>query len=292
MRCALSAFRCQWPARRHTEPDRATNRRCWMPDRAAQLTLDERLRSVCARRPDDLAVIEARDAGDATLTWRQLLDRVERTATLFLRLGVRPGECVAYQLPNCLEFVVMTLAVLRIGAICCPLMPIFREREVAFCLRRSGARVLFVPDEARGRHHAEEIAALLAEASIFNGELPLRLEHVLVSSGERKTHALPAADNDNGTVNWLRLQDALRRDRGRRRRARRASHRSKGARAAALHIGDVGRTQGRAASQRRSDARGRDGGRASRPRTRTTASSSPRRSHIRPVSSTACGWRS
>ena len=178
-------------------------------DRAAQLTLDERLRSVCAARPDDLAVVEARDNGDATLTWRQLLDRVERAAALFLRLGVRPGECVAYQLPNCLEFVVVTLAVLRIGAICCPLMPIFREREVAFCLRRSGARVLVVPDEARGRRHAGEIAALLAESSIFSGQLPLRLEHVIVSSGERKTHALPAADNDNGAVNWLRLQDAL-----------------------------------------------------------------------------------
>ncbi len=69
---------------------------------------------------------------------------------------------------------------LRVGAVCCPLMPIFREREVAFCLRRSRARVLFVPDEARGRNHAGEIAAMLREASVVRGDLPMQLEHVVV----------------------------------------------------------------------------------------------------------------
>ena len=145
---------------------------------------------------------------DATLTWQELLDRVERTATLLLALGVRPGECVAYQLPNCLEFVIVSLATLRVGAICCPLMPIFREREVAFCLRRSGARILFVPDEARGRHHAGEILSLLREASIFGRDLPLRLEHVIVSARGRKVHPLPAPDNEN-SVQWLRFQESL-----------------------------------------------------------------------------------
>ena len=178
------------------------------PDRAAQFTLDELLARIARERPLDLAVVEARDGSDATLTWQELLDRVDRTAALFLRLGVQPGECVAYQLPNSLEFVVVTLAALRVGAICCPLMPIFREREMAFCLRRSGARVLVVPDEARGRRHAAEIAALLTEASIVSGDLPLRLEHVVVSASDRKAHALPVSDNDSSSVHWLRLQEA------------------------------------------------------------------------------------
>ncbi|MGB6518904.1 MAG: AMP-binding protein, partial [Candidatus Cybelea sp.] len=184
------------------------DRQMLKPDRAARLRLDELLRKHAAEMPRELAVVETRDGSDATLTWQELLDRVERTATLLLALGIRPGECVAYQLPNCLEFVIVSLATLRVGAICCPLMPIFREREVAFCLRRSGARVLFVPDEARGRHHAGEILSLLREASIFGRALPLRLEHVIVSARGRKVHPLPAPDNEN-SVQWLRFQESL-----------------------------------------------------------------------------------
>jgi cyclohexanecarboxylate-CoA ligase len=179
------------------------------PDRAAAFTLDELLVRHARQSPLALAVVEAREGRDATLTWQELLDRVDRTAMLLLRLGVHPGERVAFQFPNCLEFVVVALATLRVGAVCCPLMPIFREREVAFCLRRSRARVLFVPDEARGRHYAGEIATLLNEASISSGDLPLRLEHVVVSVIGRKTHPLPGADNFNGSVHWLRFQEAL-----------------------------------------------------------------------------------
>lgn len=192
--------------RRHAaKPDRHMLK----PDQAAALTLDELFRRNASEMPLELAVVEARDGSDATLTWQELRDKVERTATLLLQLGVRPGERVAYQFPNCLEFVVISLAILRVGAICCPLMPIFREREVAFCLRRSGARVLIVPDEARGRHHAGEVASLLREASIFSGDLPLRLEHVIVSTTGRKTHPLPAREYQHGSVQWLRFQEAV-----------------------------------------------------------------------------------
>jgi len=179
------------------------------PDRAADHTLEELIRTHARDMPSELAAVETREGSDATLTWQELLDRVERTATLFLQLGVRPGECVAFQLPNCLEFVVVALAALRVGAICCPLMPIFREREVAFCLRRSGARVLVVPDEARGRHHAGEIASILSEASIFGGDLPIKLEHVIVSASGRKTHPLPTPYNED-SIQWLRFQETMR----------------------------------------------------------------------------------
>ena len=66
----------------------------------------------------------------------------------------------------------IALATLRIGAVCEPLMPIFRERELEFMLRESGARVLFVPDSFRGRDHA-------AMAQAVRPALP-SLEHVVV----------------------------------------------------------------------------------------------------------------
>src|SRR6185437_14864349 len=99
----------------------------------------------CAREhPEEPAIVALAPAGaGGVLSWERLWRESGRIATLLLALGVRPGERVAYQLPNRAEFVAITLGALRIGAICCPLMPIFRERELAFALARSGARVLF-----------------------------------------------------------------------------------------------------------------------------------------------------
>jgi 3-phosphoshikimate 1-carboxyvinyltransferase len=86
-------------------------------------------------------------------------------------LGVTPGEPVAYQLPNLLEFVAVSLATLKIGAICEPLMPIFRERELEFMLRAGDTRVLVVPREFRGHDHA-------AMAHGLKGTVP-SLEHII-----------------------------------------------------------------------------------------------------------------
>lgn len=124
-------------------------------------------------RPGERAVVEAgADGAVRELTWRALLDESERVARALVSLGVRPGENVAFQLPNRLEFVTIALGTLRAGAVCEPLMPIFRERELEFMLRESAARVLFVPDEFRGRDYAA-----MAEG------LQTRLDHVVVLPG-------------------------------------------------------------------------------------------------------------
>jgi cyclohexanecarboxylate-CoA ligase len=179
------------------------------PERAAALSILDLLEQRTREAPLELAVVETRDGHDVTLTWQDLLDRVDRTAMLLLALGVRPGENVAFQLQNCAEFVVIALASLRVGAVCCPLMPIFREREMAFCLRRSRARVLFVPDEVRGRRYADEVAMLLTESPAFNNELPVRLEHVVVVSSGRSLHALPGDNTGEARIGWLRFAEAI-----------------------------------------------------------------------------------
>jgi cyclohexanecarboxylate-CoA ligase len=124
-------------------------------------------------RPGARAVVEVDAQGETReLNWAELAAEADRIAALLLSLGVKPGEPVAFQLPNCLEFVTVALATLRIGAVCEPLMPIFRERELEFMLRQSAARVLFVPRRFRGRDH-------LAMATSIQSSLA-ELEHVLV----------------------------------------------------------------------------------------------------------------
>jgi 3-phosphoshikimate 1-carboxyvinyltransferase len=133
-------------------------------------------------RPDALAVVEVGADGDVReLTWSGLADEVNRVAVSLASLGVGNGDTVAFQLPNRIEFVTIALATLRLGAICEPLMPIFRERELSFMLRESGSRILFVPNQFRGRDYG-------AMAEGLRPELPA-LDHVVVLDGP-----VPAVD--------------------------------------------------------------------------------------------------
>ena len=123
------------------------------------------------------------------LTWAALKNDADAVAAALGRLGVLPGEPVAFQLPNRLEFVTIALGVLRAGAVCEPLMPIFRERELSFMLGSSRARVLFVPDTFRGRDYAQMAAGLPSVEHLV--VLPDEYEHLL---GGAPPAAFPAGD--------------------------------------------------------------------------------------------------
>ncbi|MFI5823376.1 3-phosphoshikimate 1-carboxyvinyltransferase [Streptomyces rishiriensis] len=165
------------------------------PEAASRVTLPQWLRRRAEARPHDTAVVDVRSDRDEMITWSELAERVDRAAALLLRLGVRPGENVAYQLPNRVEFVVLSLAALRIGAVCCPVIPFFRKRELGFVLRRSKARVLVVADRHRSRLPAEEVLDLVAE----DGP-DLNLEHVVVLAAAGGSARLPEAPTGGTAV--------------------------------------------------------------------------------------------
>jgi cyclohexanecarboxylate-CoA ligase len=177
-------------------------------DQAAEVPIVDWVGRWARERPAENAVVDVRAGGTRVWTWAELDREADKAAGLLLELGVGPGEAVAYQLPNWGEFVILTLACMKIGAICCALMPIFREREIGFAVRRAKARVLVVADEFRGRKHAEETAAMLAAAGATpNGDGadgPLPIEHVLVV-GADGAPALPQAEG----VRWHDFAAAL-----------------------------------------------------------------------------------
>ncbi|KND54901.1 Long-chain-fatty-acid CoA ligase [Candidatus Paraburkholderia kirkii] len=79
-------------------------------------------------------------------------------------------------MPNWWQFTLTYLACSRIGAVVNPLMPIFRERELAFMLAHSENKVLIVPRVFRGFDFGQMATNLQAS-------LP-RLEHVVVIGGK------------------------------------------------------------------------------------------------------------
>ena len=75
------------------------------------------LRQRCEKSGDDPFVLH----GDRTLSWAETLRLVERTATLFHQLGVRPGDRVLLCCGNNPVFLCLWFALRWVGATCVPL---------------------------------------------------------------------------------------------------------------------------------------------------------------------------
>src|SRR5579859_4753370 len=102
-------------------------------------TLWRWLSSHASSRGDAPAV----SSGAGVLTWRALHDRVLRVAEGLRRKGVGAGDVVALQLPNTPEFLILHLAIARLGAVMCTVHMPYRGAEIEAILAHSGAK-LFV----------------------------------------------------------------------------------------------------------------------------------------------------
>ena len=102
---------------------------------AAQVLLDDALAEGHAAAP---AILH----GERTITYADLATMVARvTHTLTTMHGVRPGDRVLLRGTNTPEFFAAWLAVIRMGAIAVPTMPLLRRAELATILAKSRAHV-------------------------------------------------------------------------------------------------------------------------------------------------------
>ena len=74
--------------------------------------------------------------------------------------GLAAGDVVAFQLPNWREALVIDLAAALLGLVVAPIVPIYRDAEVAHMLADSGARAVFFPAVYRGFDHAAMVQRL------------------------------------------------------------------------------------------------------------------------------------
>ena len=84
-------------------------------------------------------------ADGETVTSGQFRDRVERVAAGLSGMGIRTGSVVSWQLPTRIDTVVLSIALARLGAVQNPIIHLYREREVGFALRQTGAELFVIP---------------------------------------------------------------------------------------------------------------------------------------------------
>ncbi len=162
-----------------------------LPDR----TTWQQLEYAASRWPNRPAVISVHQ--NRRLTWSELLDLADRVAAGLAERGVSPQQRVGVWALNCYQWVVVHFACARLGAILVSVNPAFRSRELAFVLKKSRMKALFL----RERDDRAAYAEILAEA---NGETVSELEHIiyfdtptwmdLLSSQPRK-HVAPKLDD-------------------------------------------------------------------------------------------------
>jgi long-subunit acyl-CoA synthetase (AMP-forming) len=105
-------------------------------------TLGEALRRTAINHPDIVAVRTADDS--VSLTWSELLRRVEAVAGGLAKLGVRRGDTVAIMLGNRPEFHVVDLAAAMLGATPFSIYLTYPPTEIEYLIGDAGARVAIV----------------------------------------------------------------------------------------------------------------------------------------------------
>lgn len=129
----------------------------------SNLELLDRNAELC---PDKEALVDAR----SRLTFRQFAEASKRLALAFHESGLKKGDVVVVQIPNCVEFMVMLICihpkVLDVAVVAMP-DRVMGEKACAFVIPKAGETISF-----------EELIAFLRTQEIANYKLPERLELV------------------------------------------------------------------------------------------------------------------
>ncbi len=144
-------------------------------------TLTEALRRTAANHSDIVAVRLPDDS--VSITWSQLLARVDAVAGGLAKLGVAPGDTVAIMLTNRPEFHIVDLAAVMVGATPFSIYNTYPAAEVEYLCTDAATKVAIVEQ------------AFLPVVLEARASLPA-LEHVIVVDGE-------AQPDDSGVARGL-----------------------------------------------------------------------------------------
>ncbi|TYC55303.1 cyclohexanecarboxylate-CoA ligase [Zoogloea oleivorans] len=119
-------------------------------------TLAEFAEDLARRDPDRVTHV----FGAQRCTVSELLAEAELLAAGLQRRGLVAGDVVSFQLPNWREAVVIDLATTMLGLVVAPIVPIYRDAEVAFMLADAGVKAAFFPTDYRGFDYAAMMQGL------------------------------------------------------------------------------------------------------------------------------------
>jgi acyl-CoA synthetase (AMP-forming)/AMP-acid ligase II len=137
------------------------------------------------------------DESGRELTFAEYRTRCERTAAALAERGIGSGDVITWQLPTWIESMVLVGAIARLGATQNPILHIYREREVGFCVEQAAAKLVVTPStfanfdfESMARGIADKLGGI--DVLVCDRSLP-----------EADPSTLPPPPVDGHEVRWL-----------------------------------------------------------------------------------------
>ncbi|MBS3988862.1 MAG: long-chain fatty acid--CoA ligase [Dethiobacter sp.] len=112
------------------------------------------------------------------ITYRKLLENINKIATAIADRGIKKGERIALMMPNCPEFVYTYYAAMRLGVVVTQVNPLYTPRELEFLIKDSESKLLFGVDavhptirQAKDRGALQEIIISRLKGTEVDGEI-------------------------------------------------------------------------------------------------------------------------
>lgn len=136
------------------------------------LTLGDHLDQWVARYGERIALV----AGEERVSYRVLGARVACLASHLAALGIGPRDRVVMQLNNVPEFLYLSIALFKLGALPVMALPAHRETEIRYLLEFSGAVAYAAPVEFRGFNYVDMMRRIAPGTPT--------LKHLLISGND------------------------------------------------------------------------------------------------------------
>ena len=127
-----------------------------LPETFRPMTMASGIRCSKARSPGKIALICA----GRSLTYTQLVDRIDRVTALATGLGLQQGDRAAIVAGNCLEYIEIVDGLAEAGLAVATVNPRQTAAEIGFILDDCGARVVFTTPETEALVRAADCAAV------------------------------------------------------------------------------------------------------------------------------------
>jgi fatty-acyl-CoA synthase len=173
-------------------PTRYLETSYWPADRSepveTDLTVGKLLARVAAECPDTIAVVDGVKDPRARRTWTYAeLQRQSTRLAQALLWYFRPGERLLVLAPNSPEWVILQLAAGLAGLVLATANPAYREREIEYVLRKSGAAGVIVADDYRGHDLHATVRRLAADIPAIRAQLVFSEWDALLNRGDPGT---------------------------------------------------------------------------------------------------------